>query len=137
LGAMAVGLADAQSRYEARLSATAETLETRDDLAGVGRARASLEGDQLTVTAEYQGLPSNATGAELRQGYAIGAPSDTVVGPLTVSGGHQGAVSGTLTLNKAQLAAMKAGWMYVQIDSEKAPDGHLWGWLLPPRSSGQ
>lgn len=131
------GAPRAQERFETRLASVADDLSTRDDVAGEGRAQASLEGDQLTVTAEYQGLPSNATGAELRQGYAIGAPSDQVVGPLQVSGGQQGTVSGTLKLSKSQLTAMKAGWMYVQIKSEKAPDGNLWGWLLPPRTPGR
>lgn len=128
------GAASAQARYETRLSSVADDLSTRDNVLGEGRARASLDGDQLTVSGEYKGLPSNATGAELRQGYAIGAPSDQVVGPLQVSGGQQGTLSGTLKLTQSQLTAMKAGWMYVQIKSEKAPDGNLWGWLLPPRS---
>jgi hypothetical protein len=26
---------------------------------------------------------------------------------------------------------LKAGRLYIQIDSEKGPEGHLWGWLLP------
>jgi hypothetical protein len=125
------------AHFETRLSSVADDLSTRDDVLGEGRARAVLEGTQLTVSGEYKGLPSNATGAELRQGYAIGAPSPTVVGPLQVSGGRQGTLSGTLKLTKTQLSAMKAGWMYVQIKSEKAPDGNLWGWLLPPRSAGQ
>lgn len=131
------GAATAQEKYETRLSSVADDLSTRDSVAGVGRAHASLQGDKLTVSAEYRGLASNATGAQLRQGYAIGAPSDAVVGPLQVSGGEQGTVSGSITLAPAQLKAMKAGWLYVQINSEKAPDGNLWGWLLPPRASGQ
>jgi hypothetical protein len=142
LGALAAalllaGAAAAQEKYETRLSSVADDLSTRDSVAGVGRAHASLQGDQLTVSAEYRGLTSNATGAELRQGYAIGAPSDAVIGSLKVSGGQQGTVSGSITLTATQLTAMKAGWIYVQIDSEKAPDGNLWGWLLPPRASAK
>lgn len=131
------GTAASQERYETRLSSVADDLSTRENVLGEGRARAALTGDQLTVSADYRGLPSNATGAELRQGYAIGAPSDQVVGPLQVSGGQQGTLSGTLKLTKSQLTALKAGWLYVQIKSEKAPDGNLWGWLLPPRTSGR
>ena len=131
------GAAASQDRYETRLSSVADDLSTRDNVLGEGRARASLAGDQLTVSGEYKDLPSNATGAELRQGYAIGAPSDQVVGPLQVTGGKQGTLSGSIKLTKSQLTAMKAGWIYVQIKSEKAPDGNLWGWLLPPRASGQ
>lgn len=135
--ALLAGAAAPPQGFETRLSSVADDLSTRDDVLGEGRARASLQGNQLTVTGEFRGLPSNATGAELRQGYAIGAPSPTVVGPLQVSGGRQGTLSGTLKLTKTQLTAMKAGWMYVQIKSERAPDGNLWGWLLPPRAIGQ
>jgi len=34
-------------------------------------------------------------------------------------------------LSEVQLAALKNGSFYVQIHSEKAPDGNLWGWILP------
>jgi hypothetical protein len=28
--------------------------------------------------------------------------------------------------------ALKAGRFYIQLHSERAPDGNLWGWLLAP-----
>jgi hypothetical protein len=28
------------------------------------------------------------------------------------------------------LAALRSGKLYIQIDSETVPSGHLWGWLL-------
>jgi phosphoglycerate kinase len=31
-----------------------------------------------------------------------------------------------------QVAALRAGHLYVQVNSEKAPNGNLTGWLLPP-----
>ena len=30
-----------------------------------------------------------------------------------------------------QLADLEKGRLYVQLHSEKAPDGNLWGWLMP------
>jgi hypothetical protein len=39
-------------------------------------------------------------------------------------------VSGTFKLDAAQTEALRKGKLYVQIDSEKAPNGNLWGWLL-------
>jgi hypothetical protein len=39
-------------------------------------------------------------------------------------------VSATLDLTPQQIESLKKGRLYLQIDSEKAPDGNLWGWLL-------
>jgi hypothetical protein len=36
-------------------------------------------------------------------------------------------------LNKEQLADLAQGKLYIQLHSEKAPEGNLWGWLLPER----
>jgi hypothetical protein len=41
-----------------------------------------------------------------------------------------GSVTGTLELTAQQVQSLRAGRLYVQIHSEKAPDGNLWGWLL-------
>jgi hypothetical protein len=35
-------------------------------------------------------------------------------------------------LSAKQAAELRAGHIYVRIDSEKAPDGNLTGWLMPP-----
>ena len=40
-------------------------------------------------------------------------------------------MSGDVTLSAKQAAAFRTGKLYVQIDSQKAPDGTVWGWLLP------
>jgi len=54
-----------------------------------------------------------------------------VVHDLTVSAGTSGSIGGTIDLAPAQIADLGAGRLYVQLHSEKAPDGNLWGWLLP------
>jgi N-acetylglucosamine kinase-like BadF-type ATPase len=51
---------------------------------------------------------------------------------LTVSHDIAGTLAGSFPLTDAQVAALGAGSIYVQIHSEKAPDGNLWGWLLEP-----
>jgi len=33
-------------------------------------------------------------------------------------------------LTPEQVQSLKKGQLYIQIYSEKAPDGNLWGWLL-------
>jgi hypothetical protein len=40
-------------------------------------------------------------------------------------------VSGTVTLTPEQVAALKAGKIYLLLDSQKAPKGNLWGWFQP------
>jgi hypothetical protein len=42
-----------------------------------------------------------------------------------------GGVTGVFDLDANQLESLRKGRLYIQIASEKAPDGNLWGWLLP------
>ena len=41
-----------------------------------------------------------------------------------------GMVTGSVRLDNRQLDALRAGRVYIQIHSEAAPDGNLWGWLF-------
>ncbi|MDB5704368.1 MAG: hypothetical protein JWN66_1484 [Sphingomonas bacterium] len=120
--------AAAEEQYETRLASLPMDMITRDSVAGWGKASAVLSGKTLKVSATFEGLSSNATAAHLRDGIARGARGP-VIAPLTVSGATSGTVSGTVTLKPAQLASLRAGRLYVQIDSAKAADGNLWGWL--------
>jgi hypothetical protein len=49
---------------------------------------------------------------------------------LTVSKAPKGTVSGSIDLTPEQVQALKKGQLYLQISSEKAPDGNLWGWFV-------
>jgi hypothetical protein len=100
------------------------------DKLGRGEATATLDGKTLTITGSFGGLPSPATRAHLIVGLAIGVPGTESL-DLTVSPADSGALSGTLTVNAKQAAAFRTGKLYIQIDSQKAPTGNLWGWLLP------
>ncbi len=55
----------------------------------------------------------------------------TQVGPLTATRAPQGMVSGAVQLNAVQLEALRREALYVRVDSEKAPEGNLQGWLEP------
>ena len=44
--------------------------------------------------------------------------------------GKTGTIAGTLDLTPQQVDALKKGKLYVQVQSEGAPNGHLLGWLL-------
>lgn len=97
---------------------------------GSGNVTATLSGSTLTITGNYAGLSSEATGAQVKMGFAMGVPGD-VIGALKVSGGMAGQVSGSVKLTAAQTAGLKKGGVSVVVLSAKAPDGNLWGWLAP------
>ena len=54
---------------------------------------------------------------------------------LTVSHSTSGAISGAAELTPRQVQALETSSLYIQIHSEKAPDGNLWGWLLPQEAT--
>ena len=127
---MALSLA-AQSgeTFKTRLSAVPADAKTRADLAGSGSASAVLTGTKVAITSSYEGLLSAATSASLHSSVAAGVRGP-VIGDLTISKATSGTVSGSVELTPAQLNSLRKGGLYIQIDSEKAPDGVLWGWFL-------
>ena len=122
-----------EDHFQTRLSPIAMDLLTRDTVAGVGRATAVLTNDTLTLSGVFEGLPSAVTSANLHQGIAVGARGQLAF-KLAVSGSRQGVLNGSMRLRRDQAAALRSGRMYIQLQSEGAPDGHLWGWLLPVSS---
>jgi hypothetical protein len=123
------GAARAQT-YQANLGPMPLDAATNKNMLGRGEASATLEGKTLTVSGRFAGLPSPATKAHLFISPYIGVPGREGF-DLTVSTADNGSVSGQIALNAKQAAAFRTGRLYVQIDSQKAPTGNLWGWLLP------
>ncbi len=74
-------------------------------------------------------MQSPATLAHVHQGVATGVRGPAI-GDLTVSNAPGGSITGTLMLIPEQIENLRKGKLYIQIESEKAPDGNLWGWLL-------
>jgi hypothetical protein len=116
--------------YAQRLTAVAYDGAMRANVQGDGHVTATLDGRKLTVQGDFSALPSAATGAKLYSGPSIGVPGPALL-DLQLSGQSEGTFQGSFTLTAAQLAALKRGHIYVQINSQKAPEGNLWGWLLP------
>jgi hypothetical protein len=115
--------------YEAELDPTPFDATSRPDVInGTGNVTATLDGGTLSVQGTFSNFTSNATAASVRIGLAKGVPGDAI-GTLTVSHGKAGDVSGTVKLSSAQAAALNKQALYIRIDSEKAPDGNLQGWL--------
>ncbi len=49
---------------------------------------------------------------------------------ITITKAVSGTIMGSVELSAAQIANFKKGGLYVQLASEKTPDGTLWGWFL-------
>src|SRR5580692_7668069 len=94
----------------------------------IGDASATLDGGTLTVKGNFSNFTSPATGGSLRIGLAKGVPGDAI-GSLTADHATTGHFSGSIKLSSEQVAALKKQAIYVRIDSEKAPDGNVQGWL--------
>ena len=120
---------NSQEKYKVRLSTVPMDGGMREVVAGSGTAAAVLAGTKLTITGTFDGLRSPATAARLHRGLAMGVRG-AALADLTVSRGTNGTITGSLDLTPEQLQGLRRGQLYVQISSEKAPDGNLWGWLL-------
>ena len=118
-----------QERYKVRLSTIPMDGGMRETVAGGGAASAVLAGTKLTITGTFQGLRTPATSARLHNGLTRGVRG-APLGDLTVSKAVNGTLSGSIELTAEQLQSLRKGQLYIQISSEKAPDGNLWGWLL-------
>src|SRR5882724_3684253 len=118
--------------YEAELDPVPfDEVNRADVIDSIGDLTATLEGNTLTVHGGFSNLTSPASGGSFRIGLAKGVPGDAI-GSLTVTHARQGEVSGAIKLSPAQKAALENQSLYIRIDSEKAPDGNLQGWLEAP-----
>jgi hypothetical protein len=115
--------------YKARLSPVPIDVAMQSAIAGKGSVTATLSGNTLTITGTFEGLRSPATVARLHRGYrGVRGPS---FADLKVSNATSGTIDGTVELTASQVGELSKSLFYVQLHSEKAPDGNLWGWLLP------
>ena len=114
--------------FKVRLSTIPVEAATVTGLTGSGSATASLEGNQLTVTGMFDGLQSPATSAKLHvapRGLRGPAMLD-----VDVTSGTSGKISGNLTLTEVQADHIRRWRVYLQVQSEDAPEGNLRGWLV-------
>lgn len=122
--------AQSPEAFKARLSPVPINIAMMSTIAGSGSLTATLKGNQLTIEGTFEGLRSPATTAQIHRG------PKGIRGPvvpnfeLSVSKAVTGTISGTIELNLDQIADLRSGKWYVQIQSERAPEGNLRGWLL-------
>jgi hypothetical protein len=123
-------IAQAPKTFKTRLAPVPIDISMQATVAGSGTASATLSGSKLTVTGSFEGLRSPATTAQLHRSPVRGVRGPAVF-DLAVSktDSTSGTLSGTVELSAVQVTDLEKGRLYVQLQSEKAPDGNLWGWL--------
>jgi hypothetical protein len=116
--------------FKARLSPVPIDVTMMSTVTGSGSITATLSGKQLTITGTFEGLRSPATTAQFHRGMkGIRGPAILDL-DLMISKAVKGTLSGSIELTPDQIVDLRNGRLYVQIQSERAPDGNLWGWLL-------
>src|SRR5689334_10633643 len=131
---VAIGLAlhislQAQSaQYRARLSMVPIDATMQATVAGSGAATATLKGSTLTINGTFTGLKTPATIVQLRRSVKPGMRG-VPIGDLKATQDVSGTITGSIELTKEQVDDLAANRLYIQLHSQKAPDGNLWGWL--------
>lgn len=120
----------ANKKYQAYLSPMPHNDAMHPNFSGKGAAIAALAGDTMSLTGSFTGLASSATKGQVCLSLAPGIPGKPLF-EFAVPSGVEGKVTASFKLDKDQTAALQKGQLYIQIHSEKAPNGNLWGWLLP------
>ena len=129
---IAVLTAQAPKAFKVRIAPVPIDISMQATIAGTGSVTAVLTGVKLSVTGAFDGLKSPATIAQMHK-----SPIRGVRGPVlfdlvvTKTDGASGTLSGAAELTPLQIADLEKCRLYVQVHSEKAPDGNLWGWLTP------
>jgi hypothetical protein len=118
--------------YRTRLAPVPIDVSMQATVAGSGAVSAVLTGTKLAVTGTFEGLKSPATIAQIHKSPVRGVRGPNVF-DLTVAktDATSGTISGSFDLTAIQVADLEKGRLYVQLHSEKAPEGNLWGWLMP------
>lgn len=124
-----VTAAQAPETFTARLSVMPIDRALQAHVAGSGSGAAVLDGGRLRISGSFSGLRGPATAAWLHESPTMGVRGAALF-ELAVAGGVQGTFSGEVELSAGQLAGLRQGRLYIQIHSEAAPEGNLWGWLL-------
>lgn len=115
--------------YKARLAPVPIDVSMQGTVAGSGTVTATRAGTKLTLTGTFDGLRSPATIAQLHKSPVTGVRGP-VVAELTVAKGTSGSITGSIDLTPALQDDLDKGRLYIELHSEGAKDGNLWGWLL-------
>lgn len=120
--------AQGEVRYKARLATVPVDFVNFVNVTGSGSVTGLLSGGKLSIEGTFEGLSGPATVARVHRGpLGIRGPA---LFDLTVTKSTAGTIAGSFDLKPNYIEDLRLGRLYVQIHSEKAPDGNLWGWLV-------
>jgi len=125
----ATARAQSSERYRIRLTTVPMDGGMRVTVAGSGTGTAVLTGTTLAITGTFSGLKSPATSVQLHRGLKRGVRG-AAIGDLSASRATAGSITGSVTLTPDEIKGLRDGHLYLELASEKALDGNLWGWLL-------
>ena len=98
-------------------------------LSAAGKSISSnVSGNTLTITGTFDGMNSPATLAHVHRA-AKGLRGPKIL-DLTVTKATSGTIQGTFKLTPMQIEELDKDRWYLQIDTEKNPEGQLRGWLI-------
>jgi hypothetical protein len=121
--------AQVKHQFRARLAPVPIDIVMQTSITGRGTVTATLVGSKLSIAGTFADLQTPATIAKVHVGpKGIRGPA---ILDLTASQATSGTIAGTFDLTPDQLDDLRNSRLYIQLHSEKAPDGNLWGWLLP------
>jgi len=115
--------------FKARLYPVPIDASLRAEVTGTGSINATFDGHKLSLSGNFEGLHSPASMAKIHESPVTGVRGPSIF-DLTIQKSNSGSITGSVDLTAEQAELLKKGRLYVQIHSEKAPDGNLWGWLL-------
>lgn len=115
--------------FTVRLATVPIDPATSANVKGSGAATAVLDGSKLSISGTYAGLRAPATVARLHNGPITGVRGPAIA-EFAMPSAPDGAFAFELTLSSDHMRNLQDGKLYLQISSELAPEGNLWGWLL-------
>jgi hypothetical protein len=120
----------AAESYQTDIGPTPKNGRQGANVQGRGTVLATLDNNKFSLQGAFSGLSSPATEARLHMGNVMGG-TGPAIGDLKIAQAQSGEISGTFTLTRGQVAALKVGKLYVMLNSQSAPTGNLWGWFQP------
>jgi len=126
---MALGaFAQSGEVYKVRLSPVPLDQGMLATVAGSGSLTAVLSGKTLKISGTFAGLKSPAIAAQIHHGpKAVRGP---VILDVPVPNAASGTISASVDLTAEQVEDLRNSSLYIQINSQGAPAGNLWGWFL-------
>lgn len=122
--------AQESERFRGRLSILPVDFASLPNMSGSGVVTAELRESLLTIEVAFEGLSTPATGATIRNAARGRRGSVVLAVEIGTATDTTGRFSQIITLESAEIAELRQERYYLQIQTERNPDGEIRGWLL-------